>query len=198
MKYSNCGASVKSSGKVKKMNTGGFMKIGDGLQKLDVNKKDDKVQANRGKAVLKTKNAPNVKESGPTKSFTKPKPKKRAPYDDSGVKVGGGPKPKPSPKPKPKPSPKPKPKPSPKPKVGPKTGTSGPKTGGPNPPKPKPKPKMKTTGPRRNNMARFSSGGMAEDKRKDKSDEDDKKGSKKYKRGELVEASYGKSVRKKK
>jgi hypothetical protein len=46
---------------------------------------------------------------------------------------------------------------------------------------------------------RFSSGGMAEDKRKDKSEEDnDKKGAKKYKRGELVEASYGKSVRKKK
>ena len=170
MKYSNCGASVKSSGKVKKMNTGGFMKIGDGLQKLDVNKDADKVKANRGKAVKK-------------------KPKPRAPYDDSGIKVGGGPKPKPTPKPKP----------SPKPKVGPKTGTSGPKTGGPNPPKRTPNPKMKTIGKRGKNMARFSSGGMAEDKRKDKSEEeDDKKGAKKYKRGELVEASYGKSVRKKK
>ena len=170
MKYSNCGASVKSSGKVKKMNTGGFMKIGDGLQKLDVNKDADKVKANRGKAVKK-------------------KPKPRAPYDDSGIKVGGGPKPKPTPKPKP----------SPKPKVGPKTGTSGPKTGGPNPPKRTPNPKMKTIGKRGKNMAHFSSGGMAEDKRKDKSEkEDDKKGAKKYKRGELVEASYGKSVRKKK
>jgi len=152
------------------MNTGGFMKIGDGLQKLDVNKDADKVKANRGKAVKK-------------------KPKPRAPYDDSGIKVGGGPKPKPTPKPKP----------SPKPKVGPKTGTSGPKTGGPNPPKRTPNPKMKTIGKRGKNMARFSSGGMAEDKRKDKSEEeDDKKGAKKYKRGELVEASYGKSVRKKK
>ena len=166
MKYSNCGASVKSSGKVKKMNTGGFMKIGDGLQKLDVNKTDDKVKANRGMAIKK-------------------KPKPRAPYDDSGVKVGGGPKPKP--------------KVTPKPKAGPKLGTSGPKAGGPNPPKRTPSPKMKTIGKRGKNMARFSSGGMAEDKRKDKSEEeDDKKGTKKYKRGELVEASYGKSVRKKK
>ena len=97
MKYANCGASVKSSGKVK-MNSGGFMKIGDGLQKLDVNKDADKVKASRGKAVKKKK-----------------------------------------------------------------------------------------------------PGGMAEDKRKDKSEkEGDKKGAKKYKRGELVEASYGKSVRKKK
>lgn len=104
MKYANCGASVKSSGKVKKMNTGGFMKIGDDLQKLDVNRDDEKVKANRGKAVKKTK-----------------KPRKA-----------------------------------------------------------------------------FSSGGIAEDKRKDKSEQDDKRGSKKYKRGELVEASYGKSVRKKK
>ena len=166
MKYSNCGASVKSSGKVKKMNSGGFMKIGDGLQKLDVNKDADKVKANRGKAVKK-------------------QPKPRAPYDDSGVKVGGGPRPKP--------------KATPKPKAGPKSGTSGPKTGGPNPPKRTPNPKMKTIGKRGKNMARFSSGGMAEDKRKDKSEkEDDKKGVKKYKRGELVEASYGKSVRKKK
>ena len=140
------------------------MKIGDGLQKLDVNKDADKVKANRGKAVKK-------------------KPKPRAPYDDSGIKVGGGPKPKATPKPK----------------AGPKSGTSGPKTGGPNPPKRTPNPKMKTIGKRGKNMARFSSGGMAEDKRKDKSEkEDDKKGAKKYKRGELVEASYGKSVRKKK
>ena len=106
MKYANCGASVKSNGKVKKMNTGGFMKIGDGLQKLDVNKTDEKVKANRGKAVKK-------------------------------------------------------------------------------------KPKLA-----------YSSGGMAEDKRKDKEEEVEKKGSKKgavkSKRGELVEASYGKSVRKKK
>lgn len=188
MKYSNCGASVKSSGKVKKMNTGGFMKIGDGLQKLDVNKTDDKVKANMGKAVkkkVKSAPTPNVKESGRTKPLVKPKPKPRAPYDDSGVKVGGGPKPKP--------------KATPKPKAGPKLGTSGPKTGGPNPPKRTPNPKMKTIGKRGKNMARFSSGGMAEDKRKDKSEEeDDKKGTKKYKRGELVEASYGKSVRKKK
>lgn len=158
MKYANCGASVKSSGKVKKMNTGGFMKIGDGLQKLDVNKTDDKVKANKGKAVKKTaKQAPSVKrsESGPTK-----------------------------------------PKPKPKPKVGPK-----PKTGGP---KPKPKPKPKTPAPYDDSGMgkrgrRFSSGGMAEDKRKDKQEEEsEKKGSKKPKRGELVEASYGKSVRKKK
>ena len=162
MKYANCGASVKSSGKVKKMNSGGFMKIGDGLQKLDVNKTDDKVKANMGGAMKRTtKKAPSVKrsESGPTKPLTKPKPK-------------------------------------PKPKVGPK-----PKTGGP---KPKPKPKPKTPAPYDDSGMgkrgrRFSSGGMAEDKRKDKSEkEDDKKGIKKYKRGELVEASYGKSVRKKK
>lgn len=100
MKYANCGASVKSNGKVKKMNTGGFMKIGDGLQKLDVNKTDEKVKANKGKAVKK--------------------------------------------------------------------------------------------------RAKFSSGGMAEDKRKDKEEESEKKGGKKSKRGELVEASYGKSVRKNK
>ena len=99
MKYSNCGASVKSSGKVKKMNMGGFMKIGDGLQKLDVNKTEDSVKANRGMAVRK-------------------KPKAPSPYDDS------NPKPKPLPKPKPKPKvvpkgPKPKtsgPGPKPKPK----------------------------------------------------------------------------------
>ena len=42
----------------------------------------------------------------------------------------------------------------------------------------------------------YSSGGMAEKKRKEKSDEDTK-GSKKYKRGELVEASRGKLVKKK-
>ena len=158
MKYANCGASVKSSGKVKKMNTGGFMKIGDGLQKLDVNKTDDKVKANMGGAMKRTtKQAPSVKrsESGPTK-----------------------------------------PKPKPKPKVGPK-----PKTGGP---KPKPKPKPKTPAPYDDSGMgkrgrRFSSGGMAEDKRKDKQEEEsEKKGSKKPKRGELVEASYGKSVRKKK
>ena len=150
MKYSNCGASVKSSGKVKKMNSGGFMKIGDGLQKLDVNKDADKVKANIGGAMKRTtKKAPSVKrsESGPTKPLTKPKPK-------------------------------------PKPKVGPK-----PKTGGP---KPKPKPKPKTPAPYDDSGMgkrgrRFSSGGMAEEK-----------GAKKYKRGELVEASYGKSVRKKK
>jgi hypothetical protein len=103
VKYANCGASVKSSGKVKKMNSGGFMKIGDGLQKLDVNKDADKVKANRGKAVKKKK------------------------------------------------------------------------------------PKMA-----------YSSGGMAQKKREDKLEKEDKKGEKKYKRGELVEASYGKSVRKKK
>ena len=163
MKYTNCGASVKSSGKVKKMNMGGFMKIGDGLQKLDVNKTEDSVKANRGKAVKK-------------------KPKPRAPYDDS------NPKPKPSPKPKPKPKPKPQ-----GPKVGPK-----PKTGGPSKPNTKKAPaSYQGSGMGKRNL-RFSSGGMAEDKRKDKSDDEDKKGAKKYKRGELVEASYGKSVRKKK
>ena len=106
MKYANCGASVKSSGKVK-MNAGGFMKIGDGLQKLDVNKTEDAVKANKGKAVKK-------------------------------------------------------------------------------------KPKLA-----------YSSGGMAEKKRKSKYEEEEeakgsKKSSVKSKRGELVEASYGKSVRKKK
>lgn len=169
MKYANCGASTKSSAKAK-MNTGGFMKIGDGLQKLDVNKTDDKVKANMGMAVKKkAKSAPmpNMSESGRKKPLTKPKPK-------------------------------PKPSPKPKPKVGPKTGTSGPKTGGPNPPKPKPKSRMKTTGPRRKNMARFSAGGMAEDKTKDKAKEKEEKGGKKYSRGELVEASYGKMVKKKK
>jgi len=48
VKYANCGASVKSSGKVKKMNQGGFMKIGDGLQKLDINKRQDKAQMSSG------------------------------------------------------------------------------------------------------------------------------------------------------
>jgi len=164
VKYSNCGASVKSSGKVKKMNMGGFMKIGDGLQKLDVNKTEDSVKANRGMAVRK-------------------KPKAPSPYDDS------NPKPKPLPKPKPKPKPKVVPK-------GPKPKTSG--------PGPKPKPKKKAPAPYDDSgmgkrTRRFSSGGMAEDKRTAKSeDEKDTKGSKKYKRGELVEASYGKSVRKKK
>ena len=103
MKYANCGASVKSSGKVK-MNAGGFMKIGDGLQKLDVNKAEDAVKANRGKAVKKKK------------------------------------------------------------------------------------PKLA-----------YSSGGMAEKKRQSKYEEEEEaKGSKKSKNRELVEASYGKSVRKKK
>jgi hypothetical protein len=222
MKYANCGASTKSSAKAK-MNTGGFMKIGDGLQKLDVNKTDDKVKANMGMAVKKkAKSAPmpNMSESGRKKPLTKPKPKPRAPYDDSGVKgLGGGKRIKPlqepprPPKPRspnhptkdgpktplgPKPKPKPKPSPKPKPKVGPKTGTSGPRTGGPNPPKPKPKSRMKTTGPRRKNIARFSAGGMAEDKTKDKAKEKEEKGGKKYSRGELVEASYGKMVKKKK
>jgi hypothetical protein len=47
-------------------------------------------------------------------------------------------------------------------------------------------------------MARFSAGGMAEDKTKDKAKEKEEKGGKKYSRGELVEASYGKMVKKKK
>ena len=80
----NCGASVKSSYKPKKMNQGGFMKIGDNLQMLDVNKdrkrmgmssggiaekrredaakksgkkvkKGELVEANKGKAVRKKK-----------------------------------------------------------------------------------------------------------------------------------------------
>ena len=162
MKYANCGASTKANTKVKKMNAGGFMKIGDGLQKLDVNK-EDKLDMNRG---------------GMAK-----KPKAPKPYDDS------NPKPRPLPKPKPKPKPKVTPK-------GPKPKTSGPS------PKPKPKPKAPApyddSGMGKRNR-RFSSGGMAEDKRTSKSDDEkDTKGSKKYKRGELVEASYGKSVRKKK
>lgn len=97
MKYANCGASTKANTKVKKMNAGGFMKIGDGLQKLDVNK-EDKLDMNRGGMSKKRK--------------------------------------------------------------------------------------------------AYSSGGMAEKKRKEKSDEDTK-GSKKYKRGELVEAYRGKLVKKK-
>jgi len=99
VKYANCGASTKANTKVKKMNAGGFMKIGDGLQKLDVNK-EDKLDMNRGGMAKKPK--------------------------------------------------------------------------------------------------AYSSGGMAEKKRKDKSDDEGKKGAKKSKRGELVEASYGKTVRKKK
>ena len=84
MKMANCGASVKSSYKPKKMNQGGFMKIGDNLQMLDVNedrkrmgmssggiaekrredaakksgkkvKKGELVEANKGKAVRKKK-----------------------------------------------------------------------------------------------------------------------------------------------
>lgn len=161
MKYANCGASVKSSGKVKKMNTGGFMKIGDGLQKLDVNKTDDKVKANKGKAVKKT-----AKRNEPSRNVKSPKPKAGPKPGDTSIR---------------------------------RVPTSGPKTGGSNPPKRTPNPKMKTIGKRGKNMARFSSGGMAEDKRKDKQEEEaEKKGSKKPKRGELVEASYGKSVRKKK
>ena len=42
MKYANCGASVKSQGKVKKMYQGGFMQLGDDLQKLDLDKKREK------------------------------------------------------------------------------------------------------------------------------------------------------------
>lgn len=42
MKYANCGASVKSSGKVKKMATGGFMGMSDSLQKMDIDKKREK------------------------------------------------------------------------------------------------------------------------------------------------------------
>ncbi len=45
MKYANCGASVKSQGKVKKMYQGGFMKLGDDLQKLDLDKKREKEKA---------------------------------------------------------------------------------------------------------------------------------------------------------
>ena len=166
MKYSNCGASVKSSGKVKKMNMGGFMKIGDSLQKLDVNKTEDSVKANMGGAMKRTtKSAPSIKrnESGPTKPLVKPKPK-----------------------------PKPKPKVIPK---GPKPKKSG--------PGPKPKPKPKAPAPYDDSGMgkrgrRFSSGGMAEDKRTSKSDDEkDTKGSKKYKRGELVEAYRGKTVKKK-
>lgn len=44
MKMANCGASVKSSKSPKKMNQGGFMKIGDNLQMLDVNR--DRKRAN--------------------------------------------------------------------------------------------------------------------------------------------------------
>jgi len=44
MKYANCGASVKSQGKVK-MSKGGFMQLGDDLQKLDVDKKREKEKA---------------------------------------------------------------------------------------------------------------------------------------------------------
>ena len=44
MKYANCGASVKSQGKVK-MSKGGFMQLGDDLQKLDLDKKREKEKA---------------------------------------------------------------------------------------------------------------------------------------------------------
>ena len=55
MKYANCGASVKASGKVKKMNQGGFMKMGDGLQKLDVNKRREKAEMSSGGIAQKRK-----------------------------------------------------------------------------------------------------------------------------------------------
>jgi len=48
MHKANCGASVKSSQKPKKMNMGGFMKIGDDLQKLDVNKRREKMNMSSG------------------------------------------------------------------------------------------------------------------------------------------------------
>lgn len=48
MHKANCGASVKSSYKPKKMNSGGFMKIGDDLQKMDVNKRKEKMGMSSG------------------------------------------------------------------------------------------------------------------------------------------------------
>ncbi len=73
VKKANCGASVKSSQKPKKMNMGGFMKIGGDLQKLDVNKREEKGMNMGG---MKTRTAtPRVQESGKKKPLVKPKPK---------------------------------------------------------------------------------------------------------------------------
>tara|TARA_R100001460_G_scaffold31623_1_gene62288 strand:+ start:1907 stop:2311 length:405 start_codon:yes stop_codon:yes gene_type:complete len=70
---SNCGASVKSSQKPKKMNSGGFMKIGGDLQKLDVNKREEQGMYGGG---MKTRSAtPRAGESGKKKTMVKPKPK---------------------------------------------------------------------------------------------------------------------------
>jgi hypothetical protein len=127
VKKANCGASVKSSQKPKKMNTGGFMKIGGDLQKLDVNKREEKGMNMGG---MKTRTAtPRVQESGKKKPLVKPKPK------------------------------------------------------------PKPKRRLPT---------RMSSGGMAEKEREEKAKQAEEKGGKKYKKGELVEAKYGKHMYKKK
>ena len=131
VKKANCGASVKSSQKPKKMNMGGFMKIGGDLQKLDINKRDEKDGMYGGG--MRTRSAmPRVSESGKKKKMVKPKPK----------------------------------------------------------PKPKPKKRMGPT--------RMSSGGMAEKKREEAAKEKAEKGGKKYKKGELVEAKYGKHMYKKK
>ena len=75
VKKSNCGASVKSSQKPKKMNSGGFMKIGGDLQKLDVNKREEKGMYGGGMARKKKSASPNATESGRKKPLVKPKPK---------------------------------------------------------------------------------------------------------------------------
>ena len=57
---SNCGASVKSSQKPKKMNSGGFMKIGGDLQKLDINKREERGMYGGG---MKTRKKPKTRMS---------------------------------------------------------------------------------------------------------------------------------------
>jgi len=60
IKKANCGASVKSSQKPKKMNSGGFMKIGGDLQKLDVNKREEQGMYGGG---MKTRKKPKTRMS---------------------------------------------------------------------------------------------------------------------------------------
>ena len=57
------------------MNSGGFMKIGGDLQKLDVNKREEKGMYGGGMARKKKSASPNATESGRKKPLVKPKPK---------------------------------------------------------------------------------------------------------------------------
>jgi hypothetical protein len=88
VKKANCGASVKSSSKPKKMNSGGFMKIGDNLQALDINKKRENMGMSSG-GMAEKKREEEAKKKGNYKKgevveakggkhmYKKKKPKKK-------------------------------------------------------------------------------------------------------------------------